>query len=792
MKVKKVLSGALAATMVLTAAPVTGIAVFAEGGTSNNAVAFPDLSKGEVATVIYGKNATSTHNENNDGTGDSQWPLSIGTMHGREGIFNICKGDYADYAYSAAKTGTYGVNISYFNGGDNYMAIEEVGGSNKFETKTAIKLANAKVGNNDTNWWSNYEFGINVTETGDGTLRVKPGKTGFDGPSFDKMYIFAKYTSDYTFKFPTVINGEAAVLEAECGIINDVENADDSNGKWSAHGEAGEWANNGYYVSSINTGDSLTYAYHADKPGVYQVKAFYRSGSTLNTYTWSETNNKIVSGSIQAGNSNSNETLEKTFKLVVKEAGDGTLIFAAPENVANVSQNMAMTDKFEITLVVDKSNLLTAIEEAEAINLNQYVDGTEKTAFSSALSAANTVATNYEDTLTQNEVDTAITNLNAAKDKLVPIAVNGIKVTKQPTKKIYDKKETFDATGLEVVATKNDGSEETLSSDNYEVTFDSTATGPKEATVNATVDGNSYQCTIPNLVVVDGESLNSSVTEATEKKDAHKYTNTTRTALEAALATAQTVQNDIKAANGDNSAEASGEAVTSDRVDKAAAALQEAIDNLEQLYKISVPKPATVSVKDKVEYEAGDNDETNWVYVPVATAVTVNAPKTADDKDFAGWVWSSNGKDNVISTFSTYTLYAVDDMVLTPSYNESADTSKEEIKLMCSTSWKSNKRSFTVKRSVPKNWTVIKHGVVITDEKGYNTYYSDSATDKKDFGIGTYRTKHTVSKTTANNGTFVAKLTCAKKDGWYAKAYVQYKKEGSDNVITVWSGWIHE
>lgn len=789
MKVKKVLSGALAATMVLTAAPVTGINVLAatvditqaDHYTTEDPFVFPanigdsQTLEIEKATRLLQDNTARWTMGVNPGTYNNESVTFVSNMNGSKsgGVYDDC----AEYAYRAATAGLYKVELIYGCGGPNGLVISDGDSGTKIEKKT-VKVDSTGSGAPLTS----TTFMLGVNESGTGTMKITAAPDCNQAPRMDKMIITKvadKYTEENSFEFPATA-GEEKKLEAEAGIIT---NTGADNEAYKAEVAAGTWASEGYFVNALDSGDQLKFYYTA-RAGIYKFKATYRSGSTSNAYTWA--GDKIKSGSHTAGAETSNETHTEEFKVVVQEAGDGALTFTAPE------AGSAQTDLFTVSLVVDKTDLLTVIEGAKEIDLTRYVDGTEKTAFSSALSAANTVATNYEDTLTQEEVDTAITNLNNAKGALIPIAVTGIKVTSQPAKKVYNVDDKFAATGLEVVAVKNDGTTEMLTTDQYSVTFDTAEKGPKEATVNATVDGNSYQCTIPNLVVVDGESLNSSVREATEKKDAHKYTSTTMTALEAALATAQTVQNDIEAANGDNSAEASGETVTSDRVDKAAAALQEAIDNLEQLYKISVPKPATISVKDETEYESGEDETTKWVYVPVATAVTVNAPKTADDKDFAGWVWSSNGKDNVISTSSTYTLYAVDDMVLTPSYNESADTSKEEIKLMCSTSWKSNKRSFTVKRSVPKNWTVVKHGVVITDEKGYNTYYSDNATEKKDFGIGTYRTKHTASKTTANNGTFVAKLTCAKKAGWYAKAYVQYKEEGFDNVITVWSGWIHE
>ena len=58
-------------------------------------------------------------------------------------------------------------------------------------------------------------------------------------------------------------------------------------------------------------------------------------------------------------------------------------------------KNMAMTDKFDITLVVDKSALVSAIENVKDLNLADYEDA-GKEAFTTALTTAKTVNTNYK------------------------------------------------------------------------------------------------------------------------------------------------------------------------------------------------------------------------------------------------------------------------------------------------------------------------------------------------------------------------------------------------------------
>lgn len=92
------------------------------------------------------------------------------------------------------------------------------------------------------------------------------------------------------------------------------------------------------FLTSVNTGDSVAYAYHAEKPGIYEFRATYRSGSNDNHYTWSSDNDKIVDGSVQAGHTDSSATQTKTFKVAVAEAGDGILTFAAPNLVVRAKE----------------------------------------------------------------------------------------------------------------------------------------------------------------------------------------------------------------------------------------------------------------------------------------------------------------------------------------------------------------------------------------------------------------------------------------------------------------------
>ena len=256
-------------------------------------------------------------------------------------------------------------------------------------------------------------------------------------------------------------------------------------GNWTDNGTG-----NGYFVSSVNTGDSVAYAYHAEKPGIYEFTARYRSGSNDNHYTWSSTDSKIVAGSVQAGHTDSSATQTKTFKVAVAEAGDGILTFAAPNPSGSGKKNMAMTDKFDITLVVDKSALVSAIENVKDLNLDDYEDA-GKEAFRTALATAQEVNTNYTDTLTQEDVANAVNALNAAKDALtLKATTTAIQIKTQPVKKVYNLGEAVDTAGLVVEAVKSTGNVE-LTADAYTVTgFDSATVGTKTLTVTLNANTN--------------------------------------------------------------------------------------------------------------------------------------------------------------------------------------------------------------------------------------------------------------------------------------------------------------
>lgn len=624
---------------------------------------------------------------------------------------------------------------------------------------------------------------LKINNTGAGTLKI--ASTNEDAPYLDKLEItkmeMQKYEGENRFEFPIELNSTTpTTLEAEYGIItNHVDNDDgDYPAQEKMDNDRGQtqWTGNGYFVTSVNTGDSVAYAYHAEKPGIYEFTARYRSGSNDNHYTWSSTDSKIVAGSVQAGHTDSSATQTKTFKVAVAEAGDGILTFAAPNPSSSGKKNMAMTDKFDITLVVDKSALVSAIENVKDLNLADYEDA-GKEAFTTALTTAKTVNTNYTDALTQEKVNDAVDALNTAKNALtLKATTTDIRIKTQPVKKVYNLNEAVNTTGLVVEAVKDNNTTEELASDAYTVALDSTAIGTKKLTV--TLKANTTLTATTDVEVVDGARLDAKVTEAEAKTADKHYTSATKEAFDAKLSAAKTVQDDIKVANGDNNVTASGTAVTAARVEAATTELDSAMNDLEEMYKVTVPVGAELTVETGVESESGSDNANKWVYVPVATKVTVTAPEiNGENKKFAAWTWDKQK----LSESNEYAFYVVGDMDLQMTYDAST-VDEAEVVLVGSTKYTEKKRSFIAKRSVSKKCQkVLEYGVVVTDQKGWETYYGEGATNPKPFEKGNTRTKCSRKYSEhdgllAYNGTFKANLKVANKsEKWYGRPYVIYQ-----------------
>ena len=226
-------------------------------------------------------------------------------------------------------------------------------------------------------------------------------------------FVPAAYTEENRFNFPTEVNGTAITAEAEHFELKNTG----ENEEWPLQVSPADWASNGYFVNAMNSGDQIILPYHAEKPGKYKATVQFRSGDTNNGLTWAEKDNKIAPQTevvkIGAGDQ-AKATHTQDIEFVVNEAGDGTLVFTAPE------KNAPQLDKFDITLVeekapvvVNKDALKAAIDAAkEALKEeDKYTEESVKALKDVVAEAEKVMA---DEKATQESVDAAKTAVEEA------------------------------------------------------------------------------------------------------------------------------------------------------------------------------------------------------------------------------------------------------------------------------------------------------------------------------------------------------------------------------------------
>lgn len=219
------------------------------------------------------------------------------------------------------------------------------------------------------------------------------------------------------------------------------------------------------------------------------------------------------------------------------------------------------------------------------------------------------------------------------------------------------------------------------------------------------------------------------------------------------------------------------------------AKLRTALNNLVRLYKITIKSGegnlsdlSLNAVDGDGEYES--NEATGKViYVPMFSRVKVTAPGTANTQKFASWQIPSETQGafgKVMCTTTSYTFYVVENMTLEASYVEA----EPEVNIFCAGRYLTSlgKISFVAKRSVDKSYRVIEHGIIITDQTGWDNLYKNNTNAMVK---GATRTKKSIAKGTANNGTYEARLKAGKKEKWYGRSYVTYTD--GDATYTVYS-----
>lgn len=390
----------------------------------------------------------------------------------------------------------------------------------------------------------------------------------------------ASYTEENRFNFPTEVNGTAITAEAEHFELKNTGAEDE---KWKLEVKDADWASNGYFVNSMNSGDTITLPYHAEKPGKYKATVQFRSGDANNGLTWAEKDNKIAAQTevVKVGASDgAKETHTQEIEFVVNEAGDGTLVFTAPE------KNAPQLDKFDIQfveekvpVVVDKDALKATIETAkEALKeADKYTEESVKALEAAVAEAEKVVA---DENATQESVDAATTAVEEAtrglaeKPAVPEVNKDALKAAIEKAEDVLENLEEDAYTPESVEALK--GALETAKG-----VFDNTDA------VQAEVDqaAEAIETAISGLTVkpapeADKTALKAALAEAAQKlENAESFTEESVNALKEAMDLAQSVLDNPEA----NQAEA----------DAATTAVRTAIENLQE--KPPVQKEFTIT-----------------------------------------------------------------------------------------------------------------------------------------------------------------------------------------------------
>lgn len=309
-----------------------------------------------------------------------------------------------------------------------------------------------------------------------------------------------------------------------------------------------------------------------------------------------------------------------------------------------------------------------------------------------------------------------------------------------------------------------------------------TAVRAGEATITArsTEDTTkSATCTVVVNAAPSTDTLQKLIQEGLEKVDEDNQANPhySKASLTKLMEAIQTAQKLTSSTNPDPEAIATKEAE-----------LRTALNDLVRLYKITIKSGegnlsnlSLIAVNGNGEYESSDAAE-QVIYVPMFSRVKVTAPGTANQKKFANWQIpvENSPLGKVMCTTTSYTFYVVEDMTLEASYVES----EPEVNIFCAGRYLTSlgKISFVAKRSVDKSYRVKEHGIIITDETGWTTLYESNTNAMVK---GATRTKKSVAKGTANNGTYEARLKAGRREKWYGRSYVTYTD--GNTTYTVYS-----
>ena len=388
----------------------------------------------------------------------------------------------------------------------------------------------------------------------------------------------ASYTEENRFNFPTEVNGTAITAEAEHFELKNTGAEDE---KWKLEVKDADWASNGYFVNSMNSGDTITLPYHAEKPGKYKATVQFRSGDANNGLTWAEKDNKIAAQTevVKVGASDgAKETHTQEIEFVVNEAGNGTLVFTAPE------KNAPQLDKFDIQfveekvpVVVDKDALKATIETAkEALKEeDKYTEESVK-ALKDAVAEAEKVAA--DENATQESVDAATKAVEEATkglaEKPAPeVNKDALKAAINTAKEALKEEDKYTEESVKALKDAVAEAEKVVADENAtQESVDAATKAVEEATRGLTEK--------PAVPEVNKDALKAALAEAAQKlENAESFTEESVNALKEAMDLAQSVLDNPEA----NQAEA----------DAATTAVRTAIENLQE--KPPVQKEFTIT-----------------------------------------------------------------------------------------------------------------------------------------------------------------------------------------------------
>ena len=387
----------------------------------------------------------------------------------------------------------------------------------------------------------------------------------------------ASYTEENRFNFPTEVNGTTITAEAEHFELKNTG----ENEKWPLQVSPADWASNGYFVNAMNSGDQIILPYHAEKPGKYKATVQFRSGDTNNGLTWAEKDNKIAPQTevvkVGAGDG-AKETHTQEIEFVVNEAGNGTLVFTAPE------KNAPQLDKFDIQfveekvpVVVDKDALKATIETAkEALKeADKYTEESVKALKDAVAEAEKVVA---DENATQESVDAATKAVEEATkglaEKPAPeVNKDALKAAINTAKEALKEEDKYTEESVKALEAAVAEAEKVVADENAtQESVDAATTAVEEATRSLTEK--------PAVPEVNKDALKAALAEAAQKlESADNFTEESVKALKEAMDLAQSVLDNPEA----NQAEA----------DTAATAVRTAIENLQ--VKPPVQKEFTIT-----------------------------------------------------------------------------------------------------------------------------------------------------------------------------------------------------